>query len=95
MIFNKNGKTRILEKKAYKINKKETEELNNYYYGDFNNRTGDMNIFRYKYHLKRIIKKGKKRMIKKSELLEEIKRLSTELSLIKMQVKEILKNIVR
>ena len=34
-------------------------------------------------------------MIKKSELLEEIKRLSTELSLIKMQVKEILKNIVR
>lgn len=34
-------------------------------------------------------------MIKKSELLEEIKRLRTELSLIKMQVKEILKNIVR
>ena len=32
-------------------------------------------------------------MIKKSELLEEIKRLRTELSLIKMQVKEILKNI--
>ena len=34
-------------------------------------------------------------MIKKSELFEEIKRLRTELSLIKMQVKEILKNIVR
>lgn len=34
-------------------------------------------------------------MIKKKQLLEEIKRLSTELSLIKIQVKEILKNIVR
>ena len=34
-------------------------------------------------------------MIKKSELLEEIKRLKTELSIIKMQVKEILKNIMR
>lgn len=32
-------------------------------------------------------------MIKKSKLLEEIKRLNTELLLIKMQVKEILKNI--
>lgn len=32
-------------------------------------------------------------MIKKSELLEEIKRLRTELSLIKMQVKEILKTL--
>lgn len=32
-------------------------------------------------------------MIKKSKLLEEIKRLSTELLIIKMQVKEILKNI--
>lgn len=34
-------------------------------------------------------------MIKKSELLEEIKKLKTELALIKLQVKEILKNIVR
>lgn len=61
MIFNKNKKTRILEKKAYKINKKETEGLNNYYYGDFNNRTGDMNIFCYEYHLKKIIEEGEKK----------------------------------
>lgn len=34
-------------------------------------------------------------MIKKTELLEEIKKLNTELALMKLQVKEILKNIVR
>lgn len=60
MIFNKIEKTKKLEKKAYKINKKETEELNIYYYGDFNNRIEDMNRSYYEYCLKKIIEEGEK-----------------------------------
>jgi len=59
MIFNKDKETRKLEEEAYKVNPKEAENLNTYYYGDFNGRTGDMNIFCYEYHLKEIIKKAK------------------------------------
>lgn len=58
-IFNKDKETKQLEKEALKINKKEAESLNSYYNSSFNNRTGDMNIYCYEYHLKEIIKKKK------------------------------------
>lgn len=58
-IFNEDKETKQLEKQALKVNQKETESLNSYYNSPFNNRTGDMNIFCYEYHLKEIIKKKK------------------------------------
>lgn len=59
MIYNKDTDTRKLEEEAYKVDPKETEFLNGYYHGEFNNRTGDMNIYCYEYELKRIIEKAK------------------------------------
>lgn len=59
MIYNKDKDTKKLEKEAYKLDAKETEYLNNYYYGKFNNENGDMNIFCYEYELKQIIRKAK------------------------------------
>lgn len=58
-IFNKDKKTRKLEKEAIKWNERETLYLMSYYYGEFNKRTGDMNIYCYEYELKEIIKKEK------------------------------------
>ena len=58
-IFNEDKDTLKLEKEALKVNKKETESLNSYYNSAFNNRTGDMNIYCYEYHLKEIIRKSR------------------------------------
>lgn len=58
MKFNKDEETRELEKKALKIDRKETERLNSYYNSDFNSRTGDMSIYCYEYYLKKIIERG-------------------------------------
>ena len=60
MIYNKDEETKKLEEEAYKLNPKETEDLNFWYYSDFNYRTGDMNIYCYEYHLKKIINKALK-----------------------------------
>lgn len=59
MIYNQDKETRELEEMALKVNEKETENLNGYYYGEFNDRTGDMNIYCYESELRKIIKEGK------------------------------------
>jgi hypothetical protein len=59
IILNQDKETRKLEKKAYKVNKKETQFVQDLYYGDFNDMTGDINIFYYEYMLRNIIKTGK------------------------------------
>lgn len=59
MIFNKDPDTRKLEEEAFKIDPKEAEKINDYYYSDFNKRTRDINIFCYEYLLQEIIEKGR------------------------------------
>ena len=62
MIYNNDKETKKLEKEAYKLNPKETENLNSYYYGDFNHRTGDMNIYCYEQNLKKIIDEAEEKL---------------------------------
>lgn len=64
MKYTKEQSTRQLEQEAYKLNPKETENLNSYYYGDFNNRTGDMGICAYERNLKKIIENAKENPVK-------------------------------
>ncbi len=59
IIYNKDKDTRKLEKEALLKDKKSFELLNDYYYSNFNDRTGDMNIFCYEYELKKIIENAK------------------------------------
>ena len=56
MIYNSAKKEiKKLEEKAYKLNPKDTEILNAYYYGDYNSRTGDVSPYYYEMQLKEII----------------------------------------
>jgi len=54
----KNPEIKAIERKAKKINKKEADNLINYFYGDFNQRTGDIAWWYFEYLLIQIINDG-------------------------------------
>lgn len=55
--YNSDPEIKELEKKALKINKEKTENLNYWYNSDFNKRTGDMAWWCYMGNLKEIIER--------------------------------------
>lgn len=58
IFFNQDKETRELEEKALATNEKKFRDINGYFYGEFNSRTGDVNIYTYEHHLKTIIDSG-------------------------------------